>query len=165
MPYKTGVLREDEMRLLWLVLLFLPFPLPYYFPGFEFFRFYNWDNSRRRRDFRSGRALLPFPVFPIFRFRRYHAIELMFLRRYAFAVTTFSPALPCAPAGINRRHNTCACVLQIAFGLPRDRISFRRAFYAQTPNTALFPPRQTSRPGIHSAVLYHDCFIRSCLFE
>ena len=116
MPNKTEVLREDEMHLPWLVLLLFPvFRCRIISPDLKMFRFYNWDSSRRRRDFQSGLTLLPFPDFPIPSLSCDRVF--MFLRHYTFAVSTFPPALPCAPAGINHRHNNCACVLHIAFGL------------------------------------------------
>lgn len=33
------------------------------------------------------------------------------------------------------------------------------------PIPAFSPPRQTCRPGTHWAILHHDLFIQSCLFE
>ena len=47
---------------------------------------------------------------------------------------------------------------------PRPNFSLPR-FQRATPNTALVAPRQINLPGIHSAILCHDPFIRSCLFE
>ena len=105
-------------------------------------------------------------LFLIFRFRRYHATQ--FSRSDGVIRSPFSHSplhsyahLPTLTIG--------TLPARAYFTLPsdsaRDRIFFHGAFYAQTPNNALFPPRQTGRSGIHSAVLYHHSFIRSCLFE
>ena len=149
---KRGVLREDEMRLPWLVLLLFPFfRCRILSPDLNLIRFLNWENSRHRRVFRFGSVLLPFPDC---RFsdsvatmrHSFHVPTALRVRRFHIS--------PCASMRICR-YQPSAQYLRVS---ARDRMFFHGAFSAQTPNTALISPCQTSRSGIHSAVLYHDSF-------
>ena len=152
MPNKRGVLREDEMRLPWLVLLLFPFfPLPDYPPGFEYFRFITGKiaavvvfSDLARYWYLFPISDYPIPSLPC-------DIVFTFLRRYEFAVSAFPPCASMRTC----RYQPSAQYLRVS---ARDRMFFHGAFNAQTPNTALIPPCQTSRSGIHSAVLCHDSF-------
>ena len=102
---------------------------------------------------------------PISRFRRYHATK--FPRSYGVTSSPF-PHFPLriyAHLPISTIGTVPARASTLPSGSARDRMFSHGAFSAQTPNTALIPPCQTSRSGIHSAVLYHDSSLRSCLFE
>ena len=137
------------MRLPWLVLLLFPL-----------FRCRIIPPDLNFSGFRTGTIAA---VVVIFRFRRYHAI--LFSRSYGvmrspfphFPLRTYAP-LPTSTIGTI----PVRAYFTLPSGSARDRIFFNGEFYAQTPNTALFSPRQNSRSGIHSAVLNHDSFIRSC---
>ena len=119
---KRGVLREDEMRLPWLVLLLFPFfRCRILSPDLNLIRFLNWENSRHRRVFRFGSVLLPVPDF---RFSdsvatMRHSFHIPTALR--FAVSTFPLARLCAPADTNHRHSTCACPREtVCFSMPHS---------------------------------------------
>lgn len=79
---------------------------------------------------------------------------------------TFSPALP--PTCRYQPLAQCLCVrIPLYLRAPSARLYFiPPRFRSATPNNALFSLlRQTSRPGIYSAILYHGSFILSNLFE
>ena len=112
--------------------------------------------------------MLPFSDFPIPSLPC--DLVFTFRRRYTFAVSTFPPALLCAPADINHRHNTCACILHIAFGLRGRPYIFPWSILcanteyrvvSPAPNRSFLYPFRCPLP----LLLHPIVFVRECTCE